>query len=287
MRPSVLGGRPTAPRTFGGASLPGGDAQGNPWHAEGMSDRVSMTINDGIADVRLNRPDKLNALDQAMFNAAYSLAAVPARYALERRQWPEAAALTVRPSDFPWNKFSYAEAVTWFARGVGAARGGDAAVARDALDKLTAIQKGLAEAKNTYWAGQVEIQRLAAAAWLARAEKKDDEALSLARQAADLEDKTEKHPVTPGSILPARELLAELLLDLGRPAEALAEFEASLKVAPGRFNSVFGAARAAELSGDQAKARTFYASLVELGRAAEPVRAELKTARAFLSSASR
>src|SRR5688572_29993176 len=126
---------------------------------------------DAKARVVLDEVTAAQTFDQAMFNAAYALAAVPARYALERRQWPEAAALTVRPSDFPWNKFSYAEAVTWFARGVGAARGGDAAVARDAVDKLTAIQKGLAEAKNTYWAGQVEIQRLAAAAWLARAEQ--------------------------------------------------------------------------------------------------------------------
>ena len=225
--------------------------------------------------------------DQEQFAAAYALAAVPARYALERRQWKEAATLAVQPEAFPWAKFPYAEAITWFARTMGAARSGDTAAARAGLEKVTAIQKGLAEAKNTYWAGQVEIQRLAAAAWLARAEKKDEEAVTLAREAADLEDKTEKHPVTPGSIVPAREMLADLLLELNRPADSLREYEASLKVAPGRFNGVFGAARAAELSGDGAKARTLYASLVELGRAAEPARAELKAARAFLASASR
>jgi hypothetical protein len=225
--------------------------------------------------------------DQEQFAAAYALAAVPARYALERRQWAEAAALTVRPETFPWAKFPYAEALTWFARGIGAARSGDAAGARADVEKLAAIQKALAEAKNGYWANQVEIQRLAAAGWLARAEKRDDEALGLARQAADLEDKTEKHPVTPGAIVPARELLAEMLLDLKRPADALAEYEASLKVAPGRFNGVAGAARAAELSGDRAKARALYASLVELGKATDPPRAELKSARAFMASASR
>jgi hypothetical protein len=225
--------------------------------------------------------------DIEQFAGAYALAAVPARYAMERRQWSEAAALTVRPASFPWAKFPWAEAIVWFAKGVGAARGGDVAGARAAVEKLTAIQKGLAEAKSVYWAGQVEVQRLAAAAWLARAEKKDDEAVRLLSSAADLEDSTEKHPVTPGSIVPAREMLADLLLELNRPADSLREYEASLKVAPGRFNGVFGAARAAELSGDRAKARTLYASLVELGKSAQPPRAELKTARAFLASASR
>jgi tetratricopeptide (TPR) repeat protein len=155
------------------------------------------------------------------------------------------------------------------------------------VDKLAAIQKGLAEGKSAYWAGQVEIQRLAAAGWLARAEKKDEEALALLRSAADLEGSTEKHPVTPGSVLPAREMLADLLMELNRPQDALREYEASLKVAPGRFNGVFGAARAAETSGDRGKARTLYAELIELGKAADPSRAELKTARTFLASASR
>jgi hypothetical protein len=234
--------------------------------------------------------DELSAVqkfDQEQFAAAYALSAVPARYALERRQWAEAAALTARPATFPWTKFPNAEAVTWFARGIGAARSGDAAGARADVLKLASIQKALAEANNSYWAGQVEIQRTAAAAWLARAEKKDDEALTLMRTAADLEDKTEKHPVTPGSIVPARELLGELLLDLNRPADALREYEASLKIAPGRFNGIAGAARAAEMSGDRAKARALYASLVELGKASEPPRAELKSARAFMASASR
>ena len=234
--------------------------------------------------------DEVNAaatFDQQQFAAAYALTAVPARYALERRQWAEAAALTVRPADFPWAKFSYAEALVWFARGVGGARGGDLAVAREAVDKLAAIQKGLAEGKSAYWATQVDIQRQAAAGWLAHAEKKDDEAVGLLRSAADLEDSTEKHPVTPGSVVPAREMLADLLLELKRPADSLREYEASLKVAPGRFNGVFGAARAAEMSGDRDKARTLYARLVELGKAADPPRAELKAARSFLASASR
>ena len=234
--------------------------------------------------------DEVNAaatFDQPQFAAAYALAAVPARYALERRQWAEAAALTVRPESFPWSKFSYAEALIWFARGVGGARGGNVTVAREAVDKLAAIQKGLAEGKSAYWATQVEIQRQATAGWLAHAEKKDDEAVTLLRSAADLEASTEKHPVTPGSVVPAREMLADLLLELNRPADSLAEYEASLKVAPGRFNGVFGAARAAEMAGDRGKARTLYTQLLELGKAADPTRAELQSARTFLASASR
>jgi hypothetical protein len=242
---------------------------------------------DGKARGVLEEVAAAQKFDDEQFAAAYALAAVPARYALERRQWAEAAALSVRPAGFPWSKFAWAEAITWFARGVGAARSGDVAAAREAVVKLEALQKGLAEAKSGYWAGQVEIQRKATAGWLARAEKKDEEALGLLRSAADLEDATDKHPVTPGSILPAREMLADLLLELDRPAESLKEYEVSLKVAPGRFNGVFGAARAAEKAGDRDKARTLYAQLVELGKAADPPRAELRTARAFLASASR
>ena len=242
---------------------------------------------DAKARAVLDEVSAAETFDQQQFAAAYALTAVPARYALERRRWSEAAALTVRPAGFPWSKFAYAEAIVWFARGVGAARGGDAAVAREAVDKLAAIQKGLAEGQSAYWAGQVEIQRLAAAGWLAHAEKKDDDAVRLLRSAADLESSTEKHPVTPGAVLPAREMLGDLLLELNRPADALREYEASLQVAPGRFNGVFGAARAAEISGDRDKARTLYAALVELGKAADPPRAELMTARTFLASASR
>ena len=242
---------------------------------------------DAKAKAVLDEVSAAETFDQQQFAAAYALTAVPARYALERRRWSEAAALTVRPAGFPWSKFAYAEAIVWFARGVGAARGGDTAVAREAVDKLAAIQKGLADGKSAYWAGQVEIQRLAAAGWLAHAEKKDDDAVRLLRSAADLESSTEKHPVTPGAVLPAREMLGDLLLELNRPADALREYEASLQVAPGRFNGVFGAARAAEMSGDRDKARTLYAALVELGKAADPPRAELQTARTFLASASR
>src|ERR1044072_7539136 len=135
---------------------------------------------------------RLNKVDEKIFQVAYALAAIPARYTLERRQWSDAAALKLQPADFPWQKFTYAEAITHFARAIGAARSGDTAGASTDVARLSEIQKGLVEAKENYWATQVEIQRMSAAAWLAQPQGKKDEALELMRAAADLEDTTEK-----------------------------------------------------------------------------------------------
>ncbi len=215
---------------------------------------------------------KVASFDVPQFAAAYALAAIPARYALERRAWKEAASLTVRPAAFPWEKYPYAEALVHFARAVGGARAGDLETARGALAKLTAIQAALQGRKGFDWGAQVEIQRRAAAAWLARAEKKDDEAVTLLRSAADLEDSTDKHPVTPGSVLPAREQLADLLAEMGQPGAALAEYETSLRSAPARFNSYQGAARAAEAAGQKQKAKTFHDQLAAMCGGSLPAR---------------
>lgn len=215
---------------------------------------------------------KVTSLDVPSFAAGYALAAIPARYALERRAWKNAAALTVQTAAFPWEKYPYAEAIVHFARAVGSARTGDLEEAREAVAKLAAIKTTLQGWKGFDWATQVEIQRRAAAAWLARAEKKDDEALALMRSAADLEDSTDKHPVTPGSILPAREQLADMLFELGKPAAALAEYEASLRSAPARFNSYSGAALAAERAGQKQKAKAFHDRLVALCGGSVPAR---------------
>ena len=215
---------------------------------------------------------RVASFDSPEFSAGYALAAIPARYALERRAWKDAAALTVQPAEFPWEKYPYAEAIVHFARAVGGARAGELETARQAVSKLTAIQAALQDQKGFDWAAQVEIQRLAAAGWLARAEKKDGEAVALMRSAADLEDSTDKHPVTPGSILPAREQLATLLAELGQPAAARAEYEASLRSAPARFNSYGGAARAAEDAGQKQKAKTFHGRLVALCGGSLPAR---------------
>jgi tetratricopeptide (TPR) repeat protein len=199
---------------------------------------------DGEARRMLERVRSVKRLDNPNFAAAYALAAVPARYALERGRWAEAAALEVAPAWFPWAQFPYAEAITHFARAVGAARSGDAAGARQSVARLDALHQAAVDAKIGYWPAQIEIQRRAAAGWLAHAEGRNEDALRLLKEAVDLEAATDKHPVTPGPVVPARELHADLLMELGRPAEALAEYEASLKIAPNRRYALAGATRA-------------------------------------------
>jgi len=226
---------------------------------------------------------KVGTIDVSQFAAAYSLAAVPARYALERRKWGDAAKLAVAPDSFPWDRFPYAEALTHFARGLGAARSGNIHVAREALARLEAIQTGRVAAEDTYWAGQVTVQELAVAAWIAQAEGKGDEALRSMRAASNLEDASEKHPVTPGQLLPARELLGDLLLEKNDAAHALVEYETALARTPGRLWGTYGAAHAAELAGDRAKARTYYLKLETLAAHADAGRPELDSMRAFLA----
>jgi hypothetical protein len=236
----------------------------------------------------LDELNKIQKIEPQTFKVAYSLAAIPARYALERRRWDEAAKLNVPPgtsATFPWKNFSWAEAHIHFARAIGAARSGNPAAARQEVEKLAAIQKALVEVKGGYdWAKQVEIERQVAAAWVAHAEGKTEESLQLMRSAADLDDATDKHPVTPGAILPAREQLGELLLELNQPSAALQEFETSLRTAPNRFNGLYGAARSAELAADQKKAKTYYGKLVALAGNADSLRPEIKKARVFLFS---
>src|SRR5439155_1737044 len=166
------------------------------------------------------------------------------------------------------------DSINAFARGLGAARSGNVAAAKKEATRLESLAYALTTAKNAYWAEQAEIQKLAVNAWIARAEGRNDEALALIRQAADREDATEKHPVTPGAIQPAREMLAELLLDTGQAAKALAEFEASQKTDPNRLHGLAGAARAAEASGDKTKAKAYYVKLIELTKTADSERPE-------------
>jgi hypothetical protein len=238
-------------------------------------DREAHAVLDELKAIRKTDPES--------FKCAYSFAAIPARWALEQRNWSEAAELKVEPVDFPWPRFQWAEAITHFARAIGAARNGDANRARVEVEKLAETQKGLIGAKDNYdWATQVEIQRRAAAAWLAKAEGKNPEALRLMGSAADLEASTDKHPVTPGAILPAREMLGDLLLELNRPAEALREYQRSLADSPNRLNGLYGAGRAAQLAGDDSKARVFYQKLVRMCAGGDASRAELQRAREFL-----
>ena len=226
----------------------------------------------------------LNKIDSEQFAAAFAFAAIPARYALERRAWTEAVDLPLHPQTLSWSKFPQAESINAFARGLGAARSGNVAAARQEITRLGSLAFALTTAKNTYWAEQAEIQKLAVSAWTARAEGKNDEAVALMRQAADREDGTEKHPVTPGAIQPAREMLAELLLDLGQPAKAVAEFEASQKTDPNRLHGLAGAGRAAEGAGDKTKAKLYYTKLIELTKSADSERPEVARAKAFVAA---
>jgi tetratricopeptide (TPR) repeat protein len=250
-------------------------------YLQGAQDRRARAVLDELYKIRRVDPPNLKV--------AYAFTAIPARYALERRRWDEAAKLSLRPGameSFPWEQFPWAGAHTRFARAIGAARSGDAAAARREVEELTAIGGALGEVKGGYdWARQVEIARQVAAGWLAHAEGNNEEALRLMRAAAELDDATDKHPVTPGSILPAREQLGELLLELRQPADALREFETSLRDTPKRFNGLYGAARAARLASNGKKARSYYEQLVALCRRGDGDRPELKEARAFLSGA--
>ena len=215
----------------------------------------------------------------------YTFADVPARLALERQRWQEAAAIQPRqPSAVPWNRYPQIEAISHFARALGAARNGDPARAREALQKLGELHERVAASTAPYdWASQVEIQRLTALAWLTYEEGDTQRALALMREAADLESSTEKSPVTPGEVLPARELLGDMLMELGRHEEALAEYEMALDRSPGRFNSLYGAGRAAALAGDSGKAAAYFGQLVENCRQTEAHRPRLQQAKAFLA----
>jgi hypothetical protein len=209
----------------------------------------------------------------------YALAAIPARYALERGKWDEAAKLVVRPAP----AWPAAEGITHFARAIGAVRTGNAGAAEEELRVLGALEDSLVKlgGAQVYWSTQAKIQRLAVSAWIARVKKDTTQALLLIAQAADLEDVTEKHPVTPGAVVPARELQGDLLLDLGKPAEARKAYEATLARSPHRARSLFGAARAAELSGDRTAAGAKYQEYLEVTVKGDGARAEAASAKAF------
>jgi len=225
----------------------------------------------------------IRKLDRENFAAAYALSAAPVRWALERRNWVEAASLTLAPEFFTWSKYPWAEGTIRLGRAIGLARGGNPAAARVEIARLAEIRDAVKQAKNGYWADQVEIWRLQAAGWTAHAEARQDEARTLLAAAATLEDATEKHPVTPGPIQPAREMLADLLLEQKRPAEALSAYEAVLRSSPNRFNALHGAGRSAELAGEDRKARAHFEALVTLAGANGSGRRELGEARAYIA----
>jgi hypothetical protein len=211
----------------------------------------------------------------------WAAAAIPARWAVERGAWAEAAALVVQPSPQP-----FVEAITHFARAIGAARSGKPDLAASEIQQLSALHDKEVQAKDEYWATQLEIQREAADGWRLWAEGNKDEAVRTLSAAAALEDKTDKSAITPGPIAPAHELLGEMLLEANQPANALKDFEASLKKEPNRFRSLYGAGRAAESAGDRATARNYYAQLVKMcERGDRQGRADLEHARQYTAGA--
>ena len=226
--------------------------------------------------------DERNSVAELSPNYRYSghtaFAAIPVRYAIERGAWAEAAALHVPRTPYP-----QAEAITWFGRALGAARSGDIADARRDVDEIARLRAGLASAHDAYWIEQLDVQADAARAWIALGERRAGEAIASMRAAADREDRTEKNVAMENRLSPMRELLGELLLEAGRPAEAQREFEFSLASVPNRFRSLAGAARAAALAGHKAQARLHYEQLLALARDADSERAPLKAAREFLA----
>ena len=216
------------------------------------------------------------------FIAAYAFAAIPSRFALERGDWKQAAGLELSPAGLSWNKFPQAESILVFSRGLGAARSGNTAAARRDAERLQALRDSMTAAKIGYWAGQANIQFQAVNAWIALAEKRNDEAVKLMSAAAEAEEASDKHAVTPGNVATSRELLGEMLMALNRPEQAFVEFERSLKRDPNRLREIYGAARAAEASGDRETARDYYTRLLALTANHDTERPELTRAKVFL-----
>jgi tetratricopeptide (TPR) repeat protein len=223
--------------------------------------------------------EAVRALRDTNRAADYARAAVPARYALERGVWRDAAQL----DDPETSRFPYTSAIRLFARALGAARSGDPEAAGRDLARLQDIAAALTAAKDDYWLAEVQVQVLAAEGWIANAKGDHDQALALMRAAADKEDLSEKSSVSPGRLLPARELLGDLLLQDGRSADALVEYEASLKRDPRRFRSYSGAGQAAAAAGNVEKARHYDGLLIEMAGNGEP-RPELAAARDYLAA---
>ena len=236
-------------------------------------DNKAKEIVDFAATVRKTNPE-------LEFSGAYALAAIPARFALERNDWAEASALPI-PAVPHWSRFPFMVALIEYAHALGQARTGHLDEARNAIERMQQLRDATTDPKFDYFKKHLELQMQAASAWIAKGEGKDDEAVDLLHRAADAEDILGKHPVSPGALVPAREQLGSLLLDLKRPKEAQQEFEAALKIYPARFRGLYGAATAAEQNGDKESAQRYYAKLAEQTAKADASRPELGSVRAY------
>ena len=236
-------------------------------------DAKAKEIVDFAATVRKTNPE-------LEFSGAYALAAIPSRYALERNAWSDAAALRV-PELPHWSSFPFMEALIEYAHALGRAHTGDLEGARKAMDRMRQLRDATSDPKFDYFKRQLDQQMQAASAWVAYGENKKEDAVGILRRAADAEDILGKHPVSPGALVPAREQLGDLLLALNRPKEAQQEFEAALKIYPGRFRGLYGAAQAAGQTGEKEKAQHYYAKLTEQTAKADGSRSELAELREY------
>jgi tetratricopeptide (TPR) repeat protein len=230
----------------------------------------------GISDLL----DTLHGPYQPLPQIAYSLAAIPGRIALEYQKWTEAANLTLNHPEFPWKSFPQYEALLYYAKGIGAGRSKNIEIAKQSLQKLEELQKTFKDIEsNKYWIYQLEIQKKVVEAWQLYAKDETEKSIETMIAAAELEDATDKNPVTPGSLLPAREMLGDLYMELNRPNDALIHYELSLKNNPSRFNTLYGAGKSAELIGDNKKAGFYFSELLKLNN--NPVRQQIVHAKSL------
>jgi tetratricopeptide (TPR) repeat protein len=239
---------------------------------------------DNDAKQQLEYLQTINEVSPVTFKTAYAFAAIPARYSLERKMWKEAATLSVHPLNYPWEKFPWQRAIIHFARLLGAIHTNNMNEAKTELENLKLLHDQLAKDRNkSQEAAQVAVQIKISEAWIEYKQGNGEKGLELMKTAADMEDGMEKHPVTPGEVLPARELLAEMLLEMNKPDVALENFEMDLKTHPNRFNGLYGAAIASERTGNKEKATTYFKKLLEISDPKNCKRTELQKARLFLS----
>ena len=239
-------------------------------------DTEAKKIVDLAAKVRKTNPE-------LEFSAAYALAAIPTRYAFERNDWASAATLTV-PNLPHWSSFPFMEALIEYGHALGRAHTGDLDGARKAIARMQQLRDATKDPKFDYFKNHLDLQMQAASAWVAASEGKKSEAIEMLRRAADAEDILGKHPVSPGAFVPIREQLGSLLLEGGQAKQAQQEFEAALKIYPGRFRGLYGAARAAEQNGDKESASRYYAKLAAQTTKAASSRDELNHVREFLTA---
>jgi len=226
----------------------------------------------------------IHEVDGINFKTAYAFAAIPARYALERKMWKEAAALSLHPTDFPWEKFPWQESIVHFARVIGAVHLNNVKEAKTELENLKSLyDKLVKQIDKKQESAQVAIQIKTSEGWIEYKLRNNEKALAMMQEAADMEDGTEKHPVTPGEVIPARELYAEMLLEMNKPDLALENFELDLKTHSNRFNGLYGAAMAAEMAGNKDKAIVYFKKLIEIADPENCRRPELNHAKLFLS----